>query len=50
MLIQQTAQQLADVMATAVAVPEEFKLSLYEEDEGDLSDLFSDALDDMWTE
>jgi predicted regulator of Ras-like GTPase activity (Roadblock/LC7/MglB family) len=50
MLIRQTAQQLADVMVTAVAVPEEFKLSLYEEDEGDLSDLFSDALDDMWTE
>ncbi len=51
MLIQHTVQQLAEVMATAEPVTEgTFKLELDEDDDGDLSDLFSDALDDMWVE
>jgi predicted regulator of Ras-like GTPase activity (Roadblock/LC7/MglB family) len=52
MLIQQTVKQLAEIMATAVPVmeTETFKLELDDEDEDDLSDLFSDALDDMWVE
>ncbi len=50
MLIQHTVKQLAEIMAAAEPVAETFRLELDDEDGDDLSDLFSDALDDMWVE